>query len=135
MSEVPVQGTSDGECDLPVFREMSERADAVRMRAHALFEERGGVHGHELDDWLTAEREVLGWPNAEFKESDNAYEVDVTLPGFAAADVEVTATPSEIVLHAMRHDESPREEGATGMSSLRMSDVYRRLGFPKGIVA
>ena len=30
--------------------------DAVRMRAYELYLARGGAPGHELDDWLSAER-------------------------------------------------------------------------------
>ena len=31
--------------------------DEIRRRAFELFEERGGREGHELEDWLRAERE------------------------------------------------------------------------------
>ena len=33
--------------------------DEVAARAYELFEERGRTHGHDLDDWLQAESEVL----------------------------------------------------------------------------
>jgi hypothetical protein len=32
--------------------------DLIRKRAYQLFEERGCQPGHELDDWLRAERET-----------------------------------------------------------------------------
>jgi Protein of unknown function (DUF2934) len=32
----------------------------VRERAYELYEERGCEAGHELDDWLKAEAEILG---------------------------------------------------------------------------
>jgi hypothetical protein len=32
--------------------------DAIRTRAYYLFLERGARGGHELDDWLRAEREI-----------------------------------------------------------------------------
>lgn len=32
----------------------------IRQRAHELYEQRGRTDGHELDDWLQAEREVKG---------------------------------------------------------------------------
>ena len=32
--------------------------DFIRRRAYKIFEERGGLPNHELDDWLQAEREV-----------------------------------------------------------------------------
>ena len=31
----------------------------IRRRAYELYEQRGSVNGHELDDWLQAEAEVL----------------------------------------------------------------------------
>ena len=37
-------------------------ADSVARRAFELFLERGGVHGHDLDDWLAAERQLRGTP-------------------------------------------------------------------------
>lgn len=32
----------------------------IRLRAYALYESRGGEDGHDLDDWLQAEAEILG---------------------------------------------------------------------------
>jgi hypothetical protein len=32
---------------------------AVRVRAYELFEQRGCQHGHDFDDWLRAENEIL----------------------------------------------------------------------------
>jgi hypothetical protein len=32
--------------------------EQIRQRAHALYEERGREHGHDLDDWFRAEAEL-----------------------------------------------------------------------------
>jgi hypothetical protein len=32
--------------------------DFIQRRAYKIFEDRGGLPNHELDDWLQAEREV-----------------------------------------------------------------------------
>jgi hypothetical protein len=34
--------------------------DEIARRAYEIFEQRGRVHGHDLDDWLQAERELRG---------------------------------------------------------------------------
>jgi Protein of unknown function (DUF2934) len=34
--------------------------DYIRLRAYELFEQRGGEHGHDLEDWIRAEAEILG---------------------------------------------------------------------------
>ena len=31
----------------------------IELRAYQMFLQRGAAHGHDLDDWLTAERQVL----------------------------------------------------------------------------
>jgi Protein of unknown function (DUF2934) len=39
------------------FAELERR---IRNRAYELYEKRGYVHGHALDDWLEAKAQVLG---------------------------------------------------------------------------
>ena len=34
--------------------------ELIRVRAYRFYEERGGEHGHDLEDWLRAEAEVFG---------------------------------------------------------------------------
>ena len=34
--------------------------EEIRKRAYELFEARGGVEGHDLDDWLRAQEEIRG---------------------------------------------------------------------------
>ncbi len=44
--------------------------ERIAGKAYELFQERGGTHGHDLDDWLEAERLVLaerGSPAARSK--------------------------------------------------------------------
>lgn len=43
-----------------VERTVQVEADdtAIRLRAYQIFESRGGVPGHEMDDWAQAEREL-----------------------------------------------------------------------------
>lgn len=35
-----------------------DRADEVARRAYELYEQRGGEHGHDWNDWFRAEQEV-----------------------------------------------------------------------------
>ncbi|MFI5111480.1 MAG: DUF2934 domain-containing protein [Terriglobales bacterium] len=39
---------------------MTGSSGATRLRAHALYESSGGEDGHDLNDWLQAEAEILG---------------------------------------------------------------------------
>jgi hypothetical protein len=42
----------------PLAQQSPTRKDIAR-RAYQLFEQRGGESGHDLDDWLQAERELM----------------------------------------------------------------------------
>ena len=35
--------------------------EQIEARAHEIYLARGTEPGHELDDWLQAEREIMGW--------------------------------------------------------------------------
>jgi len=38
--------------------EKEPRLRRIARRAHELYEQRGGTHGNDLEDWLRAEREI-----------------------------------------------------------------------------
>jgi HSP20 family molecular chaperone IbpA len=135
MSDVKIRCETDGERTLPVFAELDRRIDAVRQRAFDLFAGRGGRQGRELDDWITAEREVMGVSPAEMTERPDEYEVDVALPGFKADDVELTATPTELVLHAQRKTQRSGEADRVVWSEFGSNELYRRFSMPVGVKA
>jgi hypothetical protein len=53
----PVAATMSAEITTEAKPE-SGHPDAIRTRAYYLYLERGATPGHELDDWLAAEREA-----------------------------------------------------------------------------
>ena len=44
-----------------VIFEASSLREQIEARAHEIYLLRGSEPGHELDDWLQAEREIMGW--------------------------------------------------------------------------
>ena len=43
---------------MPVNRDVEIGESDIARRAYELYQERGGEPGHELEDWLAAEREL-----------------------------------------------------------------------------
>jgi len=73
VSEGELAITNDaGKKTLPAFEEMVKRIEAIPLRAFDLFEKGGSELGHDVEDWLNAERR------------QNWYELQVTLPGSAS---------------------------------------------------
>lgn len=122
--------------NLPIFEEFDEIADRIRVRAYNLFQNRGFSEGQDLDDWLTAEREIC-WPATVLTEKDDEFEIMVALAGFEPEDISVTATPRELFIKASRSDErkaSKEEKGAHVLwNEFRSNDVYRRIEFPADV--
>lgn len=119
--------------DLPIFDEIDEVAERIRVRAYSLAKRRGLGEGHDLDDWLTAEREIC-WPSAELVEEDELFTLKVALAGFEVDDISITATPTELIIKAAREsseeETSDTEEARIRWSELRSDDVYRRIELP-----
>ncbi len=44
----------------PAAKRRGPSHEEISRRAYELFEQRGGAHGQEHDDWLRAERELRG---------------------------------------------------------------------------
>lgn len=42
----------------------------IRQRAYLLFEQRGYEHGHDFEDWLQAEAEIMGTKNPVVSSSE-----------------------------------------------------------------
>jgi len=134
MAQVAITKVKDAEKKaLPVFDEIAKRLEAVQRRAFELFEKRGREDGHELEDWFKAEQELFGSAAAELTEKNGVYEIGVTLPGFEAKDVEVTATPAEVVIHAATQKEKKSEKDNVLWTEFGSDDVYRRFQVPNAI--
>jgi hypothetical protein len=55
--------------------------DMIAVRAYELFETRGCLPGHDVDDWIHAERQLIHLCRYEMDESREAIILQVMLPG------------------------------------------------------
>jgi len=132
MSSINIRRTNDVNTGrLRIFSQIHKRLEEVPARAFALFEQRGRQPGHELEDWVRAEHEIMGDTAAELAEDLDAYEFRMALPGFKASRVVVTVTPTVIAVHARRAVKA--EEARILWSELGPKEVYRQFQVPRQI--
>jgi HSP20 family molecular chaperone IbpA len=79
----------------PVLGEIRER---VTRRAYENFVDRGAVHGHDVDDWLDAERELVMRPAAEIHFEGKDLFVEMTLPEIDLPNLTVHIASSQLVI-------------------------------------
>jgi len=134
MSNVAIQKCSDPEA-LPktLWQRMNAITDEIRQRAFDLFEGRGRTIGMDLGDWLQAEREVVWSPASELVEKKDDFCARVAVPGFDAKDLEVTATPNELIVQAESTHTHEGKEGDVCLCEFSGRKLFRRLDLPSEI--
>ena len=80
--------------------ELQSFSDRIRERAYELFQARGCAEGHDMDDWLAAERELT--PPAELIEKEREFQARVPVEAAGVREIEVFALPSAIVLRCAK---------------------------------
>jgi HSP20 family molecular chaperone IbpA len=109
--------------------ELARVQDRIRQRAYEISMSRG--HGaREVDDWLSAESEIISIPPTEIIELDDAYMIRVAIAGVESKDVEVLSAGNEILIRAeFQHDH--REHQATiHLCDFKSAVVFRKIDLP-----
>jgi HSP20 family molecular chaperone IbpA len=70
-------------------KQFDDLIDRVRHRAYALFEERTGEHGSDLQDWFRAEEELLFPAKFEVTQEPGTYNLSISLSGLAAQNLRI----------------------------------------------
>jgi HSP20 family molecular chaperone IbpA len=101
LSQIAIEKITDGSPKtLSFFSDIAKQSEAIERRAFDLFEKRGKELGHELEDWLKAERDVVLSPLSELVDEGKVFKARIALPGFDAKDVQVSAMKDAIVVKA-----------------------------------
>ena len=113
-----------------LFDDTQQLFNQLQQRAFQRFTERGGEDGMALEDWLQAEREMLEIPPSELTEDEKALHLRAAVPGLSAEDIEVTATPQELVIRGETSQRNSGTKGKARFSDFSEKRLFRRYGLP-----
>lgn len=108
--------------------EQARRIDeAIARRAYQIFERRGGMGWHELEDWRQAESEVRGKLCFSLSSSDDSLLVGFDIARFEQGSVEVWIALRQMTIWGkpIRH-----KEQAPGAVPLYEGIVFRTIALP-----
>jgi HSP20 family molecular chaperone IbpA len=94
--------------------------DQVTERAYEIFRERGAIGTIDLEDWLTAEQQLLIKPGVRIEETDSQVTVRIWVGEVCPVDLEVVVTPDAMLLQAE--------------NSLNGKKIFRAVEFPRRIM-
>jgi HSP20 family molecular chaperone IbpA len=103
----------------------------IRQRAFELSLNRNHA-GREVDDWLTAESEVIVSPPVEVAEKAGEYIVRMAAPGIDPKHLTVIATREQVLVKAdFRHDHEP--DAQIHSCEFKSTMLFRGILFPEPI--
>ena len=113
-----------------VADDIADVTERITRRAHEIFEK---VGGSDLDNWLAAENEVVWKPAIELRETESHFLLTVAVPGVDPKEIEVEATPDDVVIKADIHHEHSKDEGAVHSCEFMCGSMFRSIHFPKKV--
>ena len=105
---------------------------AVARRAYELFEARGCQHGHDCEDWVRAESELLTPLPATIIDTDGAVTVRAELRGLMGKDVEVLAEPRHVIVRPGKLT-SEQDNGRAVYQGEMSAETFQALELPEAI--
>lgn len=117
------------------FPEIEKLLNKIEKRAFELFANRGFDFGRELDDWLTAERELAFVPPAELTETESEYKVEIAAPGIPADKLQVDVLPSCIIVEGAAGEKKEEKKGNVIFSEFKNQKLFRKFELPAKIDA
>ena len=85
----------------------------IADRAHELFEARGQEHGHDLEDWLRAESELLCSFSVAMSQSSDDVKLRANVAGFDQSEIEVSVEPGRVVILGKKTQRTKGTESGT----------------------
>jgi len=116
-----------------------KRADAVfdniAKRAYELFDTNGHVLGHEVEDWLTAEKELLHPVHLNVSETGEAFDVKAEVPGFTEKELHINVEPRRLAISGKRETRKEEKKGKTICSEMCSDEIMRVVDLPADVEA
>ena len=126
---IPVRSIDDDS-----FRQhMQNIYDRIEHRAYDLFERRGYQDGHDMEDWLRAESELLYPAPVDISESDDKLIVHAEMPGFRDKDIEVRVKPHCLVITGRKQQFSDQTKSKALYGERKSEEMFRIVDLPKEI--
>ncbi len=100
MSKIAVHPVADEQSlPEPWITNLQNQIDQIREKAYELFEAAGKPNGQDLHHWMEAERLLLAG-NGDIINCQDEFEIQISVPGFVAQELEISVLPDTILVHA-----------------------------------
>lgn len=128
LSREPIQVKQSGTSE--ILDRMQQTYDSIARRAFEIFENNGRWFGHEADDWLRAESEVLHPVHLEIRESDADLTVRAEVPGFNIKELEINVDANKLTILGKHEAQEERKKAKTIYCERCANEILRVVYLP-----
>ena len=108
-----------------VFDRIQKTYDSIARRAFEIFDNNGRWFGHELEDWLRAESELLHPVHLEITETDDNLAVRAEVPGFTTKELTIDVEPRRLTITGKHEAQEESKKGKTVYSERCAKEILR----------
>lgn len=113
-----------------LLQTLTDIQNRIARRAYDLFASSGFTDGHDLEDWLLAESQLLGKMPIELKDNGSEFTIAAGMPGFSEKDVEIKVEPRRVFITGKREEKLEDKKKGEIFYSERSNDVFRAIDLP-----
>ncbi len=120
-----------------ILDQVRETENQIAQRAHTLFDQRGAVAGHAVEDWFRAESELLKPVPVEMIETSRDVMVRAEVPGFSSWDLIVEADANNLLLRGSVENICVECKKAGNRECIHTSTtrIFRRVELPAPVTS
>jgi HSP20 family protein len=123
---VPVTQSATGD----IFDRFQQTHDSIARRAFEIFNNDGSWSGHELEDWLRAESELLHPIRMEMAEFEDNLTVRAEVPGFSTKELDINVEPHKLTIAGRHQAQEENKKGKTIYSEPCGKEILRVVDLP-----
>jgi HSP20 family protein len=117
--------------------DLLERAQEINQRvarrAYELFESRGSSHGHDHEDWISAQAEIVRNVPVDIRERESDLTIYAEVPGFSEESLEIQVEPLALCIASCPQDASRQDEGKFIYSERHANPIFRVIDLPSPV--
>ena len=119
--------------NISLIDQIEDTFNALARRAYDIFEQNGRTFGHDLENWLKAERELLHVVPVNVTESDESLEVRAEVPGFNEKEIEIAVEPHRLTITGKREAKKEEKKGRTLYAESSSNQLLRVVDLPAAV--
>jgi HSP20 family protein len=113
-----------------VLDRLQETYNTIARRAFEIFDHNGRWFGHELEDWLRAESELLHPLHLEITETEENLAVRAEVPGFTTKELTIDVEPRRVTITGKHAAQEESKKGKTIYSERCANEILRVVDLP-----